>query len=119
MPFLGGDYRCKCGLRWWIEDHNDIQREPGSLACDCGEQIIEWGGSRAYSKIPMFRDPTVTNAELIGDNGIHIPRDSVIIVSHVQTHEGNLRSITTYRRITFQGNAVRVKENDLFAAATR
>jgi hypothetical protein len=99
----------------------DIQREPGSLDCDCGKEITRWDGSRSCSKIRTPEVPTITTAELIADTGMHIPADSAIEVSPIQTHEWDRqkRASTTYRTITYEGQTMRVREQDLLAAAVR
>jgi hypothetical protein len=113
-----GDFHCSaCGLRWWIEDHAEVWRDNGELRCDCGTPIVRWNGSRTYSKIPMFREPTVTTADLATEH-CPIPAGATITVSHHQTTEG-LRPPTTYRHISYEGNNLRVREEDLYMAAPR
>jgi hypothetical protein len=113
-----GDYYCAdCGLRWWIEDSAEIWRDHGEHRCDCGRPIIDWDGSRTYSKTPMFREPTVTIADLMSDQGL-VPAGSTIGVSHHRIFEG-MRPPVAYRQISYQGTNVRVREDDLFAVAHR
>lgn len=111
-------HRCSCGQEWWIEEDQGIQREPGLLACDCGQQIEKWDGSVSYSKIRMCGDPTVTTADLVSETGVGIPAGSTIEVLHLQTHQWNREAgtHTTFRKIRFAGNMLNVIEEQLFSA---
>lgn len=119
IPFVGGNYHCPdCGLRWWIMDDIEIGRDPGRLECDCGSTIILWDGARRYSKVPMFREPTITTAELTSDEG-SIPAGSEIRVTQVTNTRLHPPVSTIYRLVYYHGRMRRVKEEDLNASAQR